>query len=112
MNILDLLTDAGDDTFYDENFHVVLESHLSYFKNNDYTVVRTIESIYTYIYEGDFYGLLDYLSIPKRYHYFILRLNGYNSPNDLKKDTPSIILPDFNMVDILQQQYQTRKTLV
>lgn len=112
MDILDLLTHPGDDSFYDTGFHVVLESHLTYFKENGYTVVRSIEPIYSYIYEGDFFGLLDYLRIPKCYHYFILRLNGYNSPGDLKKDTREITLPDYSVIDILQRQYQTRKTLV
>lgn len=112
MYIHNLLTHPGDDAFYDEDFHVVMESHISKFKNEGLFKVTTLDPVYGVVYEGDLFGLFDKLRLNKQYHYFTMLLNGYNSPDELKKETTAILIPDLDELNLLQRQYQTRKTLV
>lgn len=112
MHIDLLMTDPGDDSYYSENFRTIMESHVSYFKKEKMFTVTTLDPIYSVIFEGDLFGLLDRLVINKQYHYFIMLFNGYNSPDEFKKETVTILVPNFEELDLLQRQFQTRKTLV
>lgn len=112
MYINNLASNPGDDSYYNENFYTILESHIPYFKTNKFYTVTTLNPIDGVVYEGDLFGLLDKLMINKQYHYFIMRFNGYVSPDELKKETQSLLIPNMQELDLLQRQYQTRKTLV
>jgi len=112
MYIDNLMTDPGDDAFYQESFHTVLESHISHFKNEGLYSIVSLQPVQGVVFEGDFFGLLDKINIAKQYHYVVMLFNGYNSPDDFKKETVSILIPNIDELDLLQRQYQTRKTLV
>lgn len=100
MDILKLIK-RQDPTFYDPNFISLLESHLTYLRTtgNIRQVVVTEHQLYKY--EGDLYGLLDDLSIEKKYHYIVGRVNFYESSNNFTGENRYLIIPDLKQIDML-----------
>ena len=99
-----------EDIFFEHNFIVILESHLTYMRFNNNLSIVDVSKHQNYKYEGDLYGLLDDLSIEKKYHFITIRLNGYESSNDFKGDTNFLVLPDFNLIEMLHSVYQTQNS--
>lgn len=58
---------------------------------------------------GNFWGLLDDLMVPKKFHWVVANLNGIRESGDFKADLTSIIIPSFTMIDriIRQDRNQT-----
>lgn len=110
MNIHELATDDGEDVFYDPDFHIVLESHMTYLKMLPGTRMMMIEPQVAYRNEGDFNGVLDELRVPKQHHWLTMRMNDLRSPNDFTADMQSIIVPDYAEVDLIRSVYQTKTT--
>lgn len=87
----------------DISYYTVLESHLLAIKAISSAV--TVSGNLADAYQGDFDGLLDYLHIPKKYHYLIRRINGYTNSLDFKGDVTQIMIPGgdrFRSVEIDQ----------
>ncbi len=108
MKIHGLMAPISDKTFYEEGFMIALEAQLSYLKslptNRAYTVTPHIANKH----KGDFYGLLDHLDIPKKYHYLILLINNLLSSSDYSDSQLTIILPDVGEIDLIKAVYNTR----
>lgn len=99
------------DAFSDDYFvNVVLRSFIPIMYNSSYYSTISIDPIDFYKYRGDFYGVLDKNSIPKKYHSFILKFNGgvdtctfeFNGNN-------YFFLPDLNYIESLALTYVTDK---
>lgn len=102
------LADTGQDpVYFEHDFKVVLESHLTYLKISNPKAVN-VSKQQNYKYEGDLYGLLDELNINKEYHYIVMRINDYVNSAHFKGDKEFLILPDFAEVEILKGVYQTK----
>jgi hypothetical protein len=94
--------------FFEPNFLVMLESHLSFFRNSGATTLTPISSQQGYKYEGDLYGLLDDLGISKVFHFITARLNGFTSGSDFKGDRDYLLVPSLADIEILKAIYQTK----
>lgn len=107
MKIHELMTSEGDPTYFEEGFMQVIETHLTYLKglstNRPYTFSAQVADKY----HGDFYGLLDYFQIPKKYHHVTMLINGLMSSSDYGYEKTSIILPDYNELELLKAVYST-----
>lgn len=112
MRIDDLMTYPGEDIFYDPDFRVVLDSCMTYIRNLPTTKLYILDPQQVYKHEGDLYGLLDEMHIPKQYHYSVMRINGYTSTYDLMADTTTLILPDFTEIDLIASTYKTRNKII
>lgn len=117
MKIFTKMGNSGSLIFYTEHFRVFLESHLEYFKNLSTTKTIVVDNHHVYRYEGDLYGYLyQELKIPKKYHWFILRLNDLFSSEDFKHDyrsgniTVTLKIPDLSEIDILFSIYKTQES--
>ena len=102
------LTPDIETVYHDPDFNILLESHLTYFRSNNIKIVQVSEH-QNYKFEGDFYGVLDDLNIPKKYHFFITRINGFSSSNDFKGNMQYIIIPDINEIEMLKNIFKSKK---
>ena len=109
MKIDQLARPTGDTAYYDPDFMVILESHLTYLLGLSTTQTLAIEPADAVRFEGDLFGVLDKFNIAKQYHYAVMLVNGYRSPTDFTKDTYQVIVPDTSEIDILKQRYKTKK---
>ncbi len=109
MDIVNLMTSTGDDSYYEEAFLNIIDSHLTYLKSLSTTSIVTLDNQLTYKHEGDLTGLLDEMNYHKRFHYSIMRINGMRSTNELKFDRTTLIIPDFTEIDLLNSIYRTKK---
>ena len=81
MSLLDDLV-IPEDLHKDRNYYEEIDAHLGYFKNHSGTTTFTVERSVAAVYKGDFYGLLNYLHIDKKYHYPIMRVNDMLCSSD------------------------------
>lgn len=98
----------SDEMAYSEpGFLALIESHLTYLRSLKNNQVMTISEHQAYKYEGDLYGLLNDLSIEKKYHYVVMRVNNYMSSADYDGRVRDLVIPDFGEVTLLKSIYQT-----
>lgn len=107
QQIFSALRSQGPNVFYTNDFRIVLENHLQYFRNNSSTVTKRIEPIDAHRWQGDFYGLLAYLNIDNYMHWYIMRLNGIESSDSFNTIINQILLPDPTEIEMIRQQYVT-----
>ena len=118
-SILDLIPpDVGDPAFYQESTINVMEDFVSALRASSSTQVVQIAPIEAIEYEYDFYGLLTYKGIPPRYHYTILRVNGFTTPAEYARTAPetieamlSILVVDQRQVDQIVQAQNTQSMI-
>lgn len=75
------------------DYYVLIESHLSFLRSHQKTALINVSGQAAEKYTGDFYGLLDSLSIKKN-HYLIMRLNDLYSSTDYDGKQLEFIIPD------------------
>jgi len=107
MQIHSLQSVESEQVYYEHNFMVLLESHLTMLRTSNIRIV-TVSKHQGYKYEGDLYGLLQDLAITKKFHYIVMRVNGYEASNDFKGGVEYLVLPDFREIDMLKAVYQTK----
>ena len=95
-----------DDVYYSSKFINTLESSLQDIRINK-TEILSFESRLSFVYRGDFYGLLNEIGIPKKYHYTILRINGYLNSRDFTQDIDRILVPVYSEIEILANALET-----
>ena len=99
-----------DQVYFDHDFLVLLESHLTFLRTRDTIRLAPVSKHQNYKYEGDLYGLLDDINVTKKFHYITARVNGYESSFDFKGDVEYLVIPDFNQIDMLKTVYQTKNS--
>lgn len=113
MPILDLMTSEGDDVYYTEAWRLMIETHLTFLINHPLSVPITAELHQVYKYEGDLYGLLTVLNVPRGYHYIVMRMNNITSPvdfripDDYEQDFMVLLTPSTTTIDTLRNVFQT-----
>lgn len=98
-----------DDTYSLPEFQSVLEQHLEYFKVTGTISTLTISDHQSLKYQGDLYGIFEDVNIAKKFHYLVMRLNGFTHPGDYAGDSRVLILPDFQEVELVKNVWQTKK---
>lgn len=94
MALLDVLK-VPEMNVTDPNFYVLLDSHVAYLTRHPLSEWAQVTGQQAEKYRGDFHGLLDSLSIDKKYHYLITRMNGLVSSGDYDGFVTQILLPDY-----------------
>lgn len=110
MDIHALMTDSGEDVFYEDAFRNLLESYMPYFRRNKTIAQMSVSINQQLVFEGDFYGLLDELKISKKYHYIVMRLNNLTNSLNYKSSVPFIFLPDFQKIEQMASVYSSSRT--
>ena len=83
----------------ESGYVTLMESHLHYLRTSKNTTLVTTTGDYAEKYIGDFYGLLDYLTIDKKYRYFVLRMNGMASSEAYDGTRLSFLIPNYGEAD-------------
>lgn len=107
MRIHSLMDNLTDDLYLSHDFKNVLEDHLTFLKQNKPRMIE-VTSHQNYKWEGDFYGLLDELRVPKDFHYVSMRMNGLTNSGHYKGDLDYILIPDINTVEDLKMTFETK----
>lgn len=106
MALTDLMLNPGPDLFYDSDFRNVLEDHMTFLRQNYcQTVVLAPDEAYQW--RSDFFGLLQAKGIPRQYHWLMMRINNYTSPNQFPEDAIAILQPDFTVIDKIAQSHNS-----
>lgn len=106
MNILGIHP-TEEQAYSQTAFLTLIESHLTYLRELPKNEVISVSDHQAYKYEGDLYGLLNALSVPKKYHYAVMRVNDYLSSADYKGDVRDLVIPDMDELTLLKNIYQT-----
>ena len=104
--LLKTIDPTGESIYFTDKFRQMLEDHLLILRNMSTASVRQMtdeDMNQIYRYTGDFYGFLTELGYSVKYHWTIVRMNGFGSRFDLTTDLVFLNLPDFQYVDKLAQ---------
>lgn len=101
MNI-DLLDQANqtDDIYFSEEIRNLIESNLIYFRETTEGYIN-ITPHETIKFDGDLYRLLNEHGINKKYHYLIMRVNGFVSSSDYTGDITFLLYPSISKFEQL-----------
>jgi hypothetical protein len=110
MDINELLTPTGEDLFYSREFMIFLHLHRTDLISSARAI--NLATLDDYVYEGDFYGLLDHLEIKKQYHYATLIINRLDGPICNIENIGFVLIPDFELVEKLFNYYNTKNGFI
>lgn len=80
LSVTNLVTyDPLPNVYFDQKWLRTLETLLQLAEQGPFEYIN-VEPTLGLRYQGDFYGLLMTLRIPRQQHWLIMRLNGYTSP--------------------------------
>ena len=111
MKISNLLEPEQDleKIYFNIDFINHIESFMTKLRLSPNIKIRNdFSSIISYKFEGDYFGLLDYLEIEKKYHYIILRFNGYVSSSDFKGNDTYVLIPDLDEIENIKNIFLTK----
>lgn len=104
--LLSTIDDFGPPIYYSARFRQMVEDHLLVIKQMDTAGVKNItENDWAALnrFVGDFNGFLSALNYHPKYHWTIMRMNGYRSRFDLDLGLTTLLLPDWDYIDRLAQ---------
>lgn len=100
---------GGNARYYDEDWHLLLETHLPNIQQSPGGTAITISPTDGFRFEGDLYGLLaqkPYYIVP--YHrWLVMRLNGMHAPSEYQAAMSVLAIPDFQKIATLFNLYNT-----
>jgi hypothetical protein len=106
MALNNLMVDPGPDIFYDPEFRNVLEDHMTYLRETNSQIIL-IDPSDAYRWRGDFFGFLDTHPVKRQYHWLVMRINQFTSPNQFHEDVLAMTLPDFALVEQILQSHNS-----
>lgn len=106
---IESLTSKPDEIYYTKDFFTIIESHLNWLRKSTGVTLLAPTPQQQNMYAGDMYGLFSDMRIPKKYHWVVMRLNGFHSPADYNSVATSFIIPDYKQVDRLTSVLNTKK---
>ena len=101
--------DQGDSVFYEEDWQLLIETHIPFLKKQNDTTVISVDPFYAYLYEGDLQSFLQQLSpaIPPQYAFIVMRMNDMRSPLEFGPRFTSLLIPSSQRIEALRNIYQT-----
>lgn len=105
MKIDSIAANFGADIYYNENFRVVIEDHMTYLRNDPQSYYQNVTPAQAYKFEGDFFGLLDQLNQPPQFHWIIMRMNKLTSPVYSQDTITQILVPSAAVVERIRATY-------
>lgn len=108
MLINNLVFKSAPKEYYSDKFRIVLDSHLHLFQNSNMHSIITIDKGKAYVWEGDFYGLLDDLKIDRKLHWLTMRLNNIVSQFNFDIDISFLKIPKEDEVNKIYNLYRTK----
>ena len=109
LNIISYLKNPSINKTFKPNFKNVIEEHISLLKDEKNCSITNITSHMTYKYENNLYGLLTELKYDSKYHWTIMRVNGFHNPNEFSTTTDKLIIPKSNYIDNLLKIHESEQ---
>jgi hypothetical protein len=106
-----LMINEGSAVYYDSGFRQMLEDHLSYLKDHPQTESVEINPSSAHKGHGDLVSVLQDYAIEPRFHWIIMRLNGYTSPMEYQSDRLVLKIPQASLIDGLTRVYRVNRKL-
>jgi hypothetical protein len=101
------MINLGPSIYYEEDWHIVLESHLLLLMNVANGTPLAVNAHDAWKYEGDLWSLLQAYGQDPTYYWPIMRANGMYSPNEYKPTMTSLLIPSTQTIEQLRGLYQT-----
>jgi hypothetical protein len=105
MDINKLSIEQGSDVHYSKGFMDVMEAHVDFLKNSTKSTKFIVDKDIAYIYQGDFFGYMNYRNVPQKYHWICMRVNGYFSSFEFKPDVDTLIIPNTQELEQIRISY-------
>lgn len=100
MSILQYAPAINDPTIYtDPAFMEMIKTHVPYLRAHPSTKTLTPDPNIYQMFRGDFYGLLNYVKIPSRYHYVCMVINNLSSSRNFDESLDPIYVPEQGTID-------------
>lgn len=112
MSLLELMTDAGANDYYDRDFKHTLEAHMAYLRAASSTTTVAISAYQTVTYKGCLYDLFTELGLPPYMHWVTMRLNDFISPRDFGEGVTSLLIPSPTELEQLRQSWAATQTII
>lgn len=109
MSILELEISTGPNVFYDNDFRIVLETHMEWLRNHPSTTTMSLDVGQAHKNQYDLYGLLSDLRVPKENHWATMRLNGYTNHTQFDEGVDVLLIPDPGLITNLASNYLSTK---
>lgn len=87
------IKNPGEVIFDQEHFRAVLREHVPGILKRSDNLETSIDKDLAIMYQGDFYGLLERLNVPKYLHWLVTVLNGYDCSYDYDAQRTVILVP-------------------
>lgn len=104
--LISTIDNFGPPVYYGDKFKQIIEDYLPTILTLTTNQTRQLgndDFAKLYRYVGDFYGFLKAMGEDYKYHWAILRVNGFRSRFDLDLSLTSYIVPDHTFIDKLAQ---------
>lgn len=108
MDILNILNKPTSSIYYEQGFRIHLEDHMTYLKTLASTRKVDISLHNAYKYQGDLDGLLTELKIKPEFHFIIMRMNDFTSPQEYTPDTLILLIPDSGVIEKIRSGYKNK----
>lgn len=92
--------------YHSQGFIPIVESHLSWLRRRESTKTETVEKVKAIKFQGDFYGLCQYLSIPAEVWPATMLLSGLKGPDQNTGELTSVTIPAKVDIDTLLQKHK------
>jgi hypothetical protein len=93
-----LMINTGKPIMYDESLMNVLEDHMDFLRNHKTTTKLTVTPQQANVFQFDLQALLLELGVAADLHWVIMRMNGYDSFNQIDEDLMYLLAPDPTLV--------------
>lgn len=107
LSIQSLAKSMGAEVYWEEDWHIVLESHLLYLMNPSIATPLNVDPHDAYKYTGDLWGYLMDQQYDPQYYWPIMRASGLYSPSEFNSQTTQLLIPSTQFIDTLRKLYQT-----
>jgi hypothetical protein len=107
LSIQALQIATGGSVYYEDDWHILIETHLPLLRTASDTTVLTIDQHDAFKWAGDFYGLMQKYNQTPEYWYIIMRVNNLFAPYEYPEALISLLIPSRQTIESLRQIYQT-----
>lgn len=87
--------------YYDGRWRTAVEQHVPYLRNHPQTSPVDTGKLKGYRTRYDLFAFLTQERIPERYHWIIMRVNGFSSPEDFDESIGAVLVPSTSVIEEL-----------
>lgn len=109
MSLLNMLS-VPDDQVKDESFYVLMETHVPYLRVHEDTQYVEVTRQVAAKFKGDFHGLLNSLSVSKKFHYLVTRVNNLYKSQEYDGLRTGFYIPASGVLGDIMATYSSKES--